>query len=305
MKQIEPIKLGIMSNGSHFLFITDAVGLATADAKVKTKVTAELTALQTALKAEDDALALSKANLLSKEIKAIDAERDKHYKALRKAITFFLNHPDAQLVKAAARLEQLLKDYNINPAMQLDRETGLLLNLISDLETKSAADVTALALTPVVQAMKQANDKLREVTRARANDRAVQIVGQLRQAQHASDEAYRTLVQKVNALAVVEGEADYADFISKMNEQVKHYKQEVLPKAKKKGDGKQPGDKPGDGKKPGDGGKTPGDGGKPGEGKKPDGKKPGDDAVKPGDGGDGKDKPGGKGQGDATVTPKE
>ena len=302
MKQIEPIKLGIMSNGSHFLFITDTVGLATADAKVKTKVTAELTALQTALKAEDDALALSKANLLSKEIKAIDAERDKHYKALRKAITFFLNHPDAQLVKAAQRLERLLKDYNINPAMQLDRETGLLLNLIGDLETKSAADVTALALTPVVQAMKQANDKLREVTRARANDRAVQIVGQLKQAQHASDEAYRTLIQKVNALAVVEGEADYADFISKMNEQVKHYKQEVLPKAKKKDGGKQPGDggKPGEGKKPGDGGKTP------------DGKKPGGDAAKPGDGGDGKDKPGdgkdkpgGKGQGDATVTPKE
>ena len=301
MKQIEPIKLGIMSNGSHFLFITDTVGLATADAKVKTKVTAELTALQTALKAEDDALALSKANLLSKEIKAIDAERDKHYKALRKAIKFFLSHPDAELVKAAARLEQLLKDYNINPAMQLDRETGLLLNLISDLETKSAADVTALALTPVVQAMKQANDKLREVTRARANDRAVQIVGQLKQAQHASDEAYRTLVQKVNALAVVEGEADYADFISKMNEQVKHYKQEVLPKAKKKDGGKQPGDggKPGEGKKPREGGK------------KPDGKKPGGDAAKPGDGGDSKDKPGGgkeqpggKGQGDATVTPK-
>ena len=302
MKQIEPIKLGIMSNGSHFLFITDTVGLATADAKVKTKVTAELTALQTALKAEDDALALSKANLLSGEIKTLDAERDKHYKALRKAIKFFLSHPDAELVRAATRLERLLKDYNIDPKMQLDRETGLLLNLISDLETKSAADVTALALTPVVQAMKQANDKLREVTRARANDRAVQIVGQLKQAQHASDAAYRTLMRKVNALAVVEGEADYADFISKMNEQVKHYKQEVLPKAKKKGDGKQPGDggKPGEGKKPGEGGK------------KPDGKKPGGDAAKPGDGGDGKDKPGdgkdkpgGKGQGDATVTPKE
>ena len=150
--------------------------------------------------------------------------------------------------------------------------------------------------------MKQANDKLREVTRARANDRAVQIVGQLKQAQHASDEAYRTLVQKVNALAVVEGEADYADFISKMNEQVKHYKQEVLPKAKKKGDGKQPGDggKPGEGKKPGGGGKTP-DGKKPGG----DAAKPGGDAAKPGDDGDGKDKPGGKGQGDATVTPKK
>ena len=302
MKEINGIDLAHMKSGAHFLFITDTVGLATADAKVKTKVTAELTALQTALKAEDDALALSKANLLSGEIKTLDTERDKHYKALRKAIKFFLSHPDAEQVKAAARLEQLLKDYNIDPKMQLDRETGLLLNLIGDLETKSAADVTALSLTPVVQAMKQANDKLREVTRARANDRAVQIVGQLKQAQHASDEAYRTLVQKVNALAVVEGEADYADFISKMNEQVKHYKQEVLPKAKKKDGGKQPGDggKPGEGKKPGEGGK------------KPDGKKPGGDAAKPDDGGDGKyksgddkDKPGGKGQGDATVTPKE
>ena len=50
MKQIEAIKLKDMKSGAHFLFITDAVGLATADAKVKTKVTAELTALQTALK---------------------------------------------------------------------------------------------------------------------------------------------------------------------------------------------------------------------------------------------------------------
>jgi len=85
MKQIEAIKLKDMKSGSHFLFITDTVGLATADAKVKTKVTAELTALQTALKAEDDALALSKANLLSGEIKTLDTERDKHYKALRSA----------------------------------------------------------------------------------------------------------------------------------------------------------------------------------------------------------------------------
>ena len=82
----------------------------------------------------------------------------------------------------------------------------------------------------------------------------------------------------------------FADFV---NQLIKRYEDEVLPKKKKADDGKQPGDKLGDGKKPGDGGKTP-DGKKPGEG--------GDGKDKPGDG---KDKPGGKGQGDATVTPKE
>ena len=293
MKQINSISLERMSNGSHFLFITDTVGLATADAKVKTKVTAELTALQTALKAEDDALALSKANLLSKEIKAIDAERDKHYKALRKAITFFLNHPDAELVKAAARLERLLKDYNIDPKMQLDRETGLLHNFIADLETKYAAQVTKLGLTLFVAPLKEANAKVEQFIVDRTTAQSAVAAGELRQARLATDAAYRHLVKFVNALTMVSGTTDYDALAKFLNEHIDRYKHEVLPKKKKGGKKPSDGDKPGDGKKPGDGGK------------KPDGKKPGGDAAKPGDGGDGKDKPGGKGQGDATVTPKE
>ncbi|MFC2378710.1 MAG: hypothetical protein ACFNOO_06745, partial [Segatella oulorum] len=109
-----------------------------------------------------------------------------------------------------------------------------------------------------------------------------------------TDAAYRHLVKFVNALAMVSGTTDYDALAKFLNEHIDRYKHEALPK-KKKG-GKKPSDgdkKPGDGKKPDDGGKTP------------DGKKPGGDAAKPGDGGDGKDKPGGKGQGDATVTPKE
>ena len=297
MVDIQKVDLVGINNGAHYEFMKVVSDRFATETALSTNAAAKkaIEALAAAVKEEDRCLVISQKSLITDDIKAADDKRDNIFRGLRKSIKGLTDAPVADVAQAAKELQQCLVDYRIDPAMQLDRETGLLLSLISDLETKSAADVTALALTPVVQAMKQANDKLREVTRARANDRAVQIVGQLKQAQHASDEAYRTLVQKVNALAVVEGEVDYADFISKMNEQVKHYKQEVLPKAKKKDGGKQPGDggKPGEGKKPGDGGK------------RPDGKKPGGDAAKPGDGGDGKDKPGGKGQGDATVTPKE
>ena len=287
MKEINGIDLAHMKSGAHFLFITDTVGLATADAKVKTKVTAELTALQTALKAEDDALALSKANLLSKEIKAIDAERDKHYKALRKAITFFLNHPDAEQVKAAQRLERLLKDYNIDPKMQLDRETGLLHNFIADLETKYAAQVTKLGLTLFVAPLKEANAKVEQFIVGRTTAQSAVIAGELRQARLATDAAYRHLVKFVNALAMVSGTTDYDALAKFLNEHIDRYKHEVLPKKKKGGKKLSDGDKPGDG------------------GKKPDGKKPGDGGDGKEKPGDGKDKPGGKGQGDATVTPKE
>ena len=43
-----------------------------------------------------------------------------------------------------------------------------------------------------------------------------------------SEKAYRELVQRVNALALVLGEADYAPFIDYASTEIVHYKREVL-----------------------------------------------------------------------------
>ena len=195
------------------------------------------------------------------------------------------------VAQAAKELQQCLVDYRIDPAMQLDRETGLLHNFIADLETKYAAQVTKLGLTLFVAPLKEANAKVEQFIVDRTT---AQSAGELRQARLATDTAYHHLVKLVNALAMVSGTTDYDALAKFLNEHIDRYKHEVLPK-KKKG-----GKKPSDGDKPGDGGKSPGD------------KKPGGDVAKPGDGGDGKDKPGdgkdkpgGKGQGDATITPKK
>ena len=75
-------------------------------------------------------------------------------------------------------------------------------------------------------------------------------MAQLKAARAASDKACRALFVKVDALALVEGKADYAAFIAFANEKVKHYKQEAISARKKKEvDPK----KPKDPKKPGGG----------------------------------------------------
>ena len=143
---------------------------------------------------------------------------------------------------AAKRLHQLVKDYAIDPRMQLDAETGLLLNLVGDLETKAATDVTTLGFTPLVTALKAANEKVRSITGTRADDRALKIMAQLKTARQASDKACHALLAKVDALALVEGKADYAAFIAFANEKVKHYKQEAIPSKKKGSDPEKPAD---------------------------------------------------------------
>ena len=157
-----------------------------------------------------------------------------------------------------------------------------------------------LNLTDYVAQLKAANAKVESLIKARSMAKAPQVAGALKQARRASDEAYRRVVEVINALVSLGMAEGFDTFILYLNETITRNEQEVLPK-KKPSEDKKPGDggKPGD-KKPGDGGKTP-DGKKPGDG--------GDSKDKPGNGKDkpdgGKDKPGGKGQGDATVTPKE
>ena len=286
-----------MNNGAHYEFMKVVNDRFAAETTLSTNASAKkaMEALAAALKEEDRCLVISRRNLITDDIRVADKTCDDIFRSLRKAINGFTDAPVPDVAKAGKVLKQCVADYAINPAMQLDRETGLLHNFIADLETKHAAEVAKLGLTLYVAPLKEANAKVEQFIVDRTTAQSVIAAGELRAARLATDTAYRHLVKFVNALAMVSGTTDYDALAKFLNEHIDRFKHEVLPK-KKKG-----------GKKPSDGDKKPGDGGK-----KPDGKKPGGDAVKPSDGGggkdnpgDGKDKPGGKGQGDATVTPKE
>ena len=302
MNEVKSIDLKSVSNGAHFVFVESVCKRLDSETELLKneyfKKAAD--ALKAAFNEENRYFALSKKSASTDEILAADADRDTLYSAYYRSVKSFLRVSSADLHTAAKTLWQSLVDYGIKPSMQLERETGAIQNLLEDCEQKYSAEVAKLGLQTVLASLKTANAKVSELLYSRTTEQSKQVAGALRKARQQSDEAFKQVRKVANAMATL-GSAEalkpFADFV---NQLIKRYEDEVLPKKKKADDGKQPGDKPGDGKKPGDGGK------------KPDGKKPGGDAAKPGDGGDGKDKPGdgkdkpgGKGQGDATVTPKE
>lgn len=132
------------------------------------------------------------------------------------------------MAKAAKVLTQHIKDYAINPKMQLDKETGLLINFIDDLEKKYAEEVKTLSLSAFVTALKAAYEKMRTLTATRIDERMAKAVGALKTSRKASDEAYRLLVKFVNAYALIEGDSKYLSFIDYVNTEIVHYKREVI-----------------------------------------------------------------------------
>ena len=202
MKEISDINIQRMNNGAHFTFVSNS--------------------------AEDEALKISQKSLLTDDIAKADNDRDALYAGYKKAVEGFLAMPVADMAQAAKVLSQHIKDYKINTAGQLDKETGLLVNFITDLEGKFSAQVTTLGLTPFVTNLKEANERVRTLTLQRTNEKMGITVGALKTARTASDDAYRALVKMVNALALVFGEKDYTSFIDYVNTEITHYKREVL-----------------------------------------------------------------------------
>lgn len=228
MKEIYDINIQRMNNGAHFTFVSNILARAEADTTVKGKASELVSNLKAAVAAEDEALKISQKSLLTDEIAKADSDRDALYAGYKKAVEGFLAMPIADMAQAAKILSQHIKDYKINTAEQLDKETGLLVNFISDLEDKYAAQVAKLGLTAFVTNLKEANERVRTLTLQRTNEKIGITVGALKTARTASDDAYRALVKMVNALALVFGEKDYTAFIDYVNTEVTHYKREVI-----------------------------------------------------------------------------
>ena len=232
MKEIQTFYIGGMTNAAHFLFVSNIAERAEKDAAVAEKCAAQVAALRAAVTAEDENLKLSAKSLLTDKIADADKERDRLYAGYKKAVSGYEGFPDDAMAEAAKALAQHIKDYKISPQMQMDKETGLLVNFIQDLEGKFSEQIKALSLGAFVEKLKASNESLRELTAQRTDERSAKTAGALKTAREASDEAYKLLVQHVNARALIEGDAAYSAFIDYANTEIEHFKKEVL-KSKK------------------------------------------------------------------------
>lgn len=228
MKQLTEIPLTRLSNGAHFSYMERVITRVKDDTKATTILGKFVSGLETAFAEEDRLLALSRKSQKTDAIAKADRERDRLYSSLRKAVKAFVDTGVDKFAGPATILLQSMKDYNINTAAQIDKESGLLTNLVNDFQTTHAAQVETLALTDLVVLLKTANEQVKSLTKDRIDDRVGFSTGALKSARLNTDAAYRTMVQAMNGYVVLNGEADLGAIIDVLNVEVQHYKREAL-----------------------------------------------------------------------------
>lgn len=228
MVEIKTLSVGLMNNGAHYTFMANVLDRAEADEHVKTAAATQVATFKAALAEEDKYFKVSEKNPKTDIIAAADAERDKLCRNYLKTLKALMNMPDETIANSAKALVQMFIDYEFDPDAQLDKQTGILLNMVADWESKHAQDVTNTNTGKFVELIKAANEKVHSLMVERSDEQKEIPVGALKSARKQTDSAYRALVKMVNALIMVNGETDYADFVKFLNYEIKRYKEEVL-----------------------------------------------------------------------------
>lgn len=232
MLQIDPITIENLKNGAHFEYHSSTIERAKANSVINTKCTKFLTPYIANFEEEDTALKISPKNFLSDDIADINDLRSDIYKSFRRTVRAMIDFPVADVAKAAKIVNQSIKDYNIDPDAQMDLQTGLLHNLVTDLKGSLSEQVALLHLTELVEQMDEANSQFRDLMEQRNDSYAKRLVGAMRNARTKVDESYRLFIQIVNALIYLDEDEELIDFAQKQNAAISRYKQQILGQQK-------------------------------------------------------------------------
>lgn len=222
MQKFNTLDKSKLTNGQHFAFMTafvqDIKKIEGAPEKMKTVIDA----MNVAQAEEDKYLKMAQGSALTEKIREADELRDNGYKKLRDIVKVWDGSGIEPQASAATALSTVLNTYRLNTAAQMDEESGLMANLLTDISTtEMEANITAIGATSLVANMRGGNNQVIALLKQRDDEKSAKVVGALRQARINSDKAYASMVEAIEAFNYTVG--GYDEIITKWNATIKRY----------------------------------------------------------------------------------
>jgi len=223
MLKIADCPLSRFQNDEHYNFQTDANGLIQYFTAAALSIETEYAVYSPLLENEGDALNFVRKSSYSDLISASDKVRDNTIYGLDDAINSGLRHFD-KTIRAASNRLKILRDASGNIARKAyNKETADIIKLLADLKGTYAADVTTVNIGDWVTELESNNNDFVSLQNTRYDEAGEKTSLRMKEVRIEVDAAYNVIVDKINALIIVNGEAPYVDFVNKLNLRIEAY----------------------------------------------------------------------------------
>ena len=182
---------------------------------------------------EDEALKKIMKSAITADIQAADKQRDNLFRGLVETNQAALKHFREEVQQAAKRLKIVFDTYGNLAQKPLNEQTSGVHNLLQDLNGRYADDAATVALNDWMNELQTANEEFARLVRERYDETALKTDLVLKKVRVKVDESYRAIVERINALTLVEGAGNYAEFIKYCNTVIAKYTAMVAKRAGK------------------------------------------------------------------------
>ena len=211
-------------------------------------MTSAVTTFTDAFNNFDAALKASAVNPATASATDADTARDQSWRAANAYVKAMCSHPTAEVAANALETKALFDKYGDPTSLAQTEESGVLHNLLQDLNALSEDKRTALNLDIWIADLQAKEEAFLAAAAQRTEADAARQVGIVKETRTAAEAAYRSLVDTVNALAIIEGDGDYATFIDHVNAMIDRQKAILKARAtngaKKEEEGEEEEDRP-------------------------------------------------------------
>jgi hypothetical protein len=221
--KIGRVNLRKMRNDAHFQFHTDVKNLIERTGAQKIKIQNLFETYVGAYAVEDKSLKAIVKSEHTEKIKAADILRDDMYAGMTMINSASLKHFDEDVRESAKRLKILFGAYGRITVKALSEQTSAVYNILQELNGKYKADAEKVGISGWVQHLEVYNKTVNDLMNIRFEESAAKFDVSMPDARKKIDVAYRAIVEKIEALTVVEGAANYEVFIKTLNAIVSRY----------------------------------------------------------------------------------
>jgi hypothetical protein len=223
--EIKFVHLTNLRNNENFQFHTETKGLIETFGALTLKVEEIFNGKYVpAYNNLDSSLKKIKRNSYTEQRHNEDVRRDGTFRINTSIVDSAQSSSDPNVIDAARRLKIVFDTYGNVAKLPLNEETSAIYNLVSDVRTKCAADAALIGLTPWIDKLDTENRAYEALVKGGYEETAaLQTEYTAKEARKLTDDGYNKMTRKINAYIEIEGEAGYADFVTRLNLQIDKY----------------------------------------------------------------------------------
>lgn len=226
MAKIQPLNYkNRLKNAQHFAFMQAFITALQAAGFTAAKILAKLAELLAAFGVEDGYYMIVRASEIIAQRTAADEKRDRFYSRLHRLVQAWAGSGMTMLDDAATALLRPFNLYKVKINAQMDEETGVLENLITDLSTtEMQAHLATIGGTYLFEQMVEGHNQVKALRLEQGVEESEKVYGALSAARKVCDRLYDEMCDLIESFAkVADDPTAYETFIRQWNGTVKLY----------------------------------------------------------------------------------